>query len=180
MSQITTPRSTVWITRHDGPRDELRELFEMAEDSPIQLNAYINDGDVLVAHAMGDGIVGHLQLVPAEVDAGEIKNTAVTPRYRRQGVGTALIHRAIEVGHRNGWKQLFVRTATADTANLRFYQKLGFRCIAIEPDAFTPAKGYPAGLVVDGIPLRDGILLSLLLGQNHRANGARSHSWAYP
>jgi ribosomal protein S18 acetylase RimI-like enzyme len=131
----------------------------MAEDSAAQLNAYIDDGDVLVAQNAGE-IVGHLQLIPRDPISGEIKNLAVLPAFRRRGVGSALVRQAIDIARHNGWNALVVRTATADTGNLRFYQRLGFRCVAIEPDAFTAASGYPANLMIDGIPLRDAIVLS--------------------
>jgi hypothetical protein len=47
-------------------------------------------------------------------------------------------------------------------AVLRFYQRLGFRLLRIEPDAFTPEAGYP-DIEIDGIPLRDRVWLSLSL-----------------
>jgi hypothetical protein len=37
--------------------------------------------------------------------------------------------------------------------------------LRIERDAFTSADGYDAGLVVDGIPLRDRVWMNLTLGQ---------------
>ena len=148
------------IARYDGPRGDLRWSFEIAEDSARQLESYIDDGDVLVAYA-DDEPVGHLQLVASSDRTAEIKNMAVVARYRRHGVGRALVARAIEVSRDQGRAELLVRTATADIGNLRFYQRLGFRCAAIEPDAFTPANGYPPGLESDGIPVRDAILLSL-------------------
>jgi RimJ/RimL family protein N-acetyltransferase len=48
----------------------------------------------------------------------------------------------------------------ADVGILRFYQRLGFRLLWIERDAFTPATGYPDAIVIDGIPLRDRVWLS--------------------
>lgn len=151
------------IGRHEGSRNDIRGLFEMAEDSAAQLNSYINDGEVFLAREADGGIVGSLQLIPHDTASGEIKSLAVMPSSRRRGVGSALVHYAIDVSRRNGWSRLILRTATADTDNLRFYQRLGFRCIAIEPDAFTAATGYPPDLMIDGIPLRDGILLRLTL-----------------
>ena len=50
---------------------------------------------------------------------------------------------------------LVVATAAADIGNLRFYQRQGFRMRAIERDAVVPGTGYPAGIVIDGIELRD-------------------------
>ena len=43
--------------------------------------------------------------------------------------------------------------------NLRFYQRQGFRMRSVERDAFTPATGYPPGLRIDGIELRDRVWL---------------------
>ena len=89
----------VRIETYSGPRDNLRRLFELAEDSAAELDSYIDAGRVLVA------------------------------------------------------------TAAADIGNLRFYQRQGFRMRAIERDAFTPATGYPSGLLIDGIELRDRVWL---------------------
>jgi hypothetical protein len=50
---------------------------------------------------------------------------------------------------------------------LRFYQLLGFRLLRVERDAFTPETGYPE-IVVDGIPLRDRVWLSLTLNGESR------------
>jgi hypothetical protein len=54
---------------------------------------------------------------------------------------------------------LLVATAAADIGNLRFYQRQGFRMRSVERDAFTPATGYPPGLLIDGIELRDRVWL---------------------
>jgi hypothetical protein len=55
---------------------------------------------------------------------------------------------------------MVVSTAAADTGNLRFYQRVGFRLRSIDRDAFTPATGYPDPIVIDGIPLLDRVWLS--------------------
>jgi hypothetical protein len=54
---------------------------------------------------------------------------------------------------------MVVATAAADIGNLRFYQRQGFRLRSVERDAFGPATGYPPGLAIDGIPLRDRVWL---------------------
>jgi hypothetical protein len=38
---------------------------------------------------------------------------------------------------------------------LAFYQRCGFRLDRVERDFFTVAKGYPADLAENGIPIRD-------------------------
>ena len=145
------------IELHTGDREALRPLFELAEDSRAELDAYIGAGDVLVA-VEGEERVGHLQLV-----GDEIKNMAVVEIHRGRGVGRALVAAAIEHARRERVAVLRVATGAADTGNLRFYQRLGFRMRSIERDAFTPANGYPPGIEVDGIELRDRVWLDLRL-----------------
>jgi lactoylglutathione lyase len=141
------------IERHTGPRGELRALFAEAEDSTAQLDAYLGAGEVLVA-VDGDGVVGHLQLVD-----GEIKNMAVDAVHRRRGIGRRLIEAAVEQVRAEGRTTLAVATAAADAGNLRFYQRAGFRLRSVERDAFTPATGYPAPVLIDGVELRDRVRL---------------------
>src|SRR3954464_10010942 len=98
-------------------------------------------------------------------------SVAVVEPRQRQGFGRALVERAISecvptaCAH-DGMRTLTVATAAADTGNLRFYQRLGFRMVRIERDAFTTSDGYPDGLAIDGIPLRDRdrVWLTLALG----------------
>src|ERR1700742_1766726 len=117
----------IHIEEHVGPRAELRPLFELAEDSPDELDSYIAAGRVLIA-AEGDRVVGQLQLVaggrPSEA---EVKNMAMLTRMQRRGVGRALIAAAIDLARGEGRSTLTVATAAADIGNLRFYQRVGFR-----------------------------------------------------
>jgi ribosomal protein S18 acetylase RimI-like enzyme len=154
---------TVRVEEHAGPRQELRPLFELAEDSAEALDAYIGDGRVLVA--VDDGrVVGQLQLTDAdEPSAAEIKNMAVAPSHQGRGIGRALVEAAVARARAEGRATLVVATAAADTGNLRFYQRLGFRMRSIERDAFTAATGYEPGLEIDGIELRDRVWLDRAL-----------------
>jgi GNAT superfamily N-acetyltransferase len=151
------------IRWHDGQRGALRRLFDLAEDSPEQLERYLHLGRVLVAVENGS-IVGHLQIVDGH-DAGELElqGMAVAEHRRRRGVGRALVERAIVECQASGARTLLVATAAADIGNLRFYQRMGFRLLRVERDAFAAAEGYPDGIVIDGIPLRDRVRLSVSL-----------------
>ena len=154
-----THEDDLTIATFDGARSQLRPLFELAEDSRAELDSYIDTGRVLVARAEGQ-IVGHLHLVPTE-DAHqvEIKNMAVDEARQGRGVGRRLIRAAADLLAGEGVTTILVATATAGVGNLRFYQRQGFRFRSIERDAFTPATGYPEGLLIDGIELRDRVWL---------------------
>jgi GNAT superfamily N-acetyltransferase len=149
----------VRVELHPGAREELRPLFELAEDSAIQLDSYLASGRVLVA-LLGTEVIGHLQLVETGRSAeAEIKNMAVAEDHQGRGVGARLVRAAAELAAAEARSTLVVAAAAADIGNLRFYQRQGFRMHSVERDAFTPATGYPPGLHIDGIELRDRVWL---------------------
>ena len=61
----------IGIDWHVGSRDELRPLFELAEDSRTQLDEYLHQGRVLLARR-GSATLGHLQLV--ETDRARVRS----------------------------------------------------------------------------------------------------------
>jgi GNAT superfamily N-acetyltransferase len=154
----TDPGASVTIIWFDGDRHALRPLFAEAEDSPEQIDTYINEGRVLVASSESQ-IVGHLQLVNTANGDVEIKNMAVAPERRGTGIGRALVKAALRATGGPGAKRMIVATAAADIGNLRFYQRCGFRFAALERDAFTANTGYPDPIAIDGIMLRDRVWL---------------------
>jgi len=158
-SPDATPADDVRIEIHHGSRDSLRALFELAEDSAAELDSYIEAGRVLVARS-GSDVIGHLQLTgTGDPGRAEIKNMAVTETRQGQGIGRRLVQAAVDLVAAEAVTTLLVATAAADIGNLRFYQRQGFRMRSVERDAFTPATGYPAGLLIDGIELRDRVWL---------------------
>jgi len=146
----------VLVRWYDGDRDDIRHLFELADDSEVQLAAYIDLGRVLVAWCDGNP-VGHLQLIPTSKDEIEIKSLAVVPEKQGTGIGRMLIDAAVNATTAGGYNWMLVSTAGASTGNLRFYQRCGFRLLSIERDAFTPQTGYPEGIEVEGIEMRDRV-----------------------
>jgi len=147
------------IVEHLGPRSALRRLFELAEDSSRALEAYVDEGRVLIA-LEGDDIVGHVQITETpRARELEIKNMALDPRLQRRGIGRALVEAAVAVARDEGRSRLVVATGAADVGNLLFYQRLGFRMSAIERDAFSTTSGYEVGLTINGVVLRDRVCL---------------------
>ena len=153
----TDTDGTAQIEWLDGDHGSVRHLFELAEDSAVQLDAYLELGKVLVARRASSPI-GHLQLVPTDdADVIELKSMAVLPEHQHAGFGRALVEKAVAYAERAGFLRMVVSTAAADTGNLRFYQRVGFRMTSVEPDAFTPETGYPDPIIIDGIAIRDRV-----------------------
>ena len=160
-SELSSTSFPLTIQRFVGPRSQIRGLFELADDSRREIDAYIEAGEVLVARRR-DEVVGHVQLISYGVQ-WEIKSIAVEPQQQRQGIGTALIRLVLQRAALEGCIQVVVGAAAADIGNLRFYQRLGFRMDRVERDAFSSDRGYTS-LKVDGIRVRDRVWLSVDVG----------------
>jgi ribosomal protein S18 acetylase RimI-like enzyme len=156
---VNGARVAVIVEQFRGSRSELLPLFAQADDSPAEINRYIEQGEMLVARR-AQQIVGHVQLIPAG-DDWEIKSVAVIEPLQGQGIGSALMRGALERAFSAGAARVLVATATADISNLRFYQRLGFRMERIERDVFGADRGYPAHLEAGGIPVRDRVWFSI-------------------
>ncbi len=155
-----------------GDRDALRPLFELAEDSPAELDSYLHSGRILVAR-IGPEVVGHLQLVDTgQPGQAEVKNMAVREDWQGRGFGRRLMRAALTLLAAEGTTMVRVATAAADIGNLRFYQRQGFRMRSIERDVLTDSAGYPPGAEVARIALRDRVWLDLQLGA--ASSGTRS------
>jgi GNAT superfamily N-acetyltransferase len=145
------------VSEYTGSHRDLAWSFRLAEDSESQLAAYIDLGRVWVARTPSGDVVGHLQAVPRAGDTWEVTSTAVSEASRGQGVGRLLLEHAVDVARSAGVTRVILATATADVGNLRFYQRCGFRMTHVVQDAFTSYQGYPDGIVIDGVPLRDQV-----------------------
>jgi ribosomal protein S18 acetylase RimI-like enzyme len=162
------PDGELRIAAHLGDRAALRPLFRIADDSDVAIDGYLARGMVLVA-SRGGPAIGHVQLLgPDEADARagggwELKSLGVLAAERGTGLGRRLVEAAFAHARARGARRVVLSTGAADTALLRFYQRRGFRFMAIERDVFVPAAGYPADLEVDGIPLRDQVWLDAAL-----------------
>jgi GNAT superfamily N-acetyltransferase len=102
--------------------------------------------------------VGYAQLIIGNGMA-ELKSMAVRERRRGAGIGRVLVRAMLDRCRERTVGRVLVATAAADVGNLRFYQRQGFRLRRIERDAFGPESGYAAGLILDGIALRDRVWL---------------------
>lgn len=150
------------VKTHSGSRDVLDALFSEADDSESEIAGYRDLGEVLVALDDGE-IVGHVQIVdPGESGVVEIKSIAVHEDKRSKGIGTMLIHAALERCRETDARFVRVATAAASTDALKFYQRQGFRLSRIIRDFYVPERGYRP-YVLNGIPLLDEVILDFAL-----------------
>ncbi|MBN1666328.1 MAG: GNAT family N-acetyltransferase [Anaerolineales bacterium] len=74
------------------------------------------------------------------------------------GIGTALVARLAELASRAGCWRLWLITTNDNLPALGFYQKRGFRLVAVHVDALTTSRQIKPEIPkigLEGIPLRD-------------------------
>jgi len=154
---------SITIEEYAGSHRDLAWSFREVEHSEPLLNAYIDLGRVWVARTDPGEVVGHLQAVPRDAETWEVTSLALVEAHRRLGLGRRLVDHVVERAREARVSRLIVSTAAADVGNLRFYQRCDFRMTHVVRDAFAPYRGYPEGMEIDGIPMRDQVWFERLL-----------------
>jgi ribosomal protein S18 acetylase RimI-like enzyme len=83
------------------------------------------------------------------------------------GVGTALLARAREIASEHGHSRVWLVTSNDNLRALRFYQRRGFRLVAVHVGGVDDARVYKPSIPtagLDGIPVHDEIELECGLG----------------
>ena len=156
------PDQTFRIALHEGSRLDLWSLFELADESTVAIFEYLDQGVVHVA-TIGGLPVGYSQVLPVEGGVYELRSLAVLPGRRRRGIGTRLVARSASWVRDRSGNRLVAATPSSDLDALGFYQRLGFRVLRVDRDAYGPEHGYPDSLVANGIRVRDRVWLELEL-----------------
>lgn len=144
-----------------GPdRERYLPLFHLADDSVQQVAAYYQTGTLLAVDGDDGTPVGIVLVTEPDGPAAagrvvELKAVAVAEPRQGRGIGRRMLAATLEHLGARGVDRVVVGTASSGPGQLAFYQKAGFRLDRIERDYFTPSRGYPPGIVEDGIPLRD-------------------------
>jgi ribosomal protein S18 acetylase RimI-like enzyme len=145
-----------------GGRRPYVELLREAEDSMSEIESYLDVGDLFL-YTDRETVIGHVLVTPLGPDEQELKNLAIVEGRRRLGFGRSMIGAVLAELRARGVRRVEVATSGADTGNLEFYQRCGFRLLRIERDYFSPARGYPEGFSLFGLPASDLVVLDQTL-----------------
>ena len=135
-------------TLHEIPREQAPMALLLEADPNISLIArYLQDSHCVVAR-LDNAIVGAYVIKALTVDTWELMNIAL------------LLHHAIDQARQLGAKRLELGTGSFGH-QLTFYQRAGFRVVAVEPDYFL--QHCPEPLFENGLRHRDRLRLALEL-----------------
>jgi ribosomal protein S18 acetylase RimI-like enzyme len=112
---------------------------------------------------MGGKPVG---LATCRIDGTECELMTLDSLAERRGIGTALVGAVMAAGRAAGCKRLWLITTNDNLRAVRFYQKLGFRLVAVHRDAMKRSRELKPEIPlagIDGIPIRDEIELEIPL-----------------
>lgn len=150
---------SAWHITLIDPSDAPWPLLLDADPSRDKVQGYLPRSTCFAARADADGaVLGLCVLLPTESSAWELMNIAVAPGQQRRGLGSALLRHAIAWVHAQGARRLDVGTGSFGD-QLLFYQRAGFRVVAVERDFFV--RHYPEPLWERGLRHRDMLRLAL-------------------
>jgi [ribosomal protein S18]-alanine N-acetyltransferase len=82
------------------------------------------DAEAVVAEA--DGIVVAYAIFWCVLDQSELGNVAVTPAWRRQGVGELLVEDVLDRVRRRGVREIYLEVRPSNEVARRLYERFGF------------------------------------------------------
>ncbi|MFI1994420.1 GNAT family N-acetyltransferase [Actinoplanes sp. NPDC020271] len=145
-----------------GDRETVKRLISEAWGAPILVvhGVTYDAAELPALIAERDGEVAGLLTFHLDGDALEI--VSLNAFTSGAGVGSALVEATRELAPARLW----VVTTNDNLDALRFYQRRGFRIVAVTPDAVDAARAVKPSIPLVGeygIPLRDEITLEIRL-----------------
>ena len=109
---------------------EIYQIEKLSFPQPYSLPllealTHMNRNILLVATSR-DKVLGYI-IVSVEGERGHVISIAVSPEYRRTGVGRSLLNEATRILKDRGVKSIHLEARRSNIPTLRFYEKLGFK-----------------------------------------------------
>lgn len=141
------------VPSFEAPLDLLLE----ADPSADHIRRYLYHSTCCIA-TVGEETVGTYVIQPTGDGVYELMNISVAPAHRGKGIGTKLLEHAVNMARELGVRRLELGTGTFGY-QLTFYQRAGFRVVAVERDHFLTYYDEP--IFENGIQHKDRLRLAL-------------------
>ena len=149
----------------EGDREWVRETLRELWGETVVSRGAVHDPTALpgfVAEEGGDRV----GLLTYRVDGADCEVVTIDAFPEGAGAGTALLDAAARAARDAGCGRVWLITTNDNLRALRFYQRRGFRLVAVHPDALERSRELKPSIPeigLDGIPLRDELELELRL-----------------
>ena len=144
------------LERVEGSRERFVPLLLEADELEAVVRAYFEQGNMYAI--VSDGVEVGVVLTISDREDLEIKNIALAPEYRGQGIGTAVLTLVVGLARDTGASRLIVGTADSSPGTIRFYKRNGFRRYGVREGFF---DAYPEPIWENGVRARDMIMLAM-------------------
>lgn len=147
------------ISAYDGAvTPPMQDLLRAADPDADSVATYLARGQIYICGAADApyGLMVLLSHAPEGAHIWEVKNIATADAHQGRGVASALLDVAKQAAQAGGAHALMIGTGNSSLAQLRLYQRLGFRTVSIVPDFFA---NYPEPIYENGILCRDMVRL---------------------
>lgn len=153
-----TELAPLFIEETAQNRSSFQPLLLEGDGDAAILAQYMNTGKLFSLRSADTEKLLACALLTDGPDAAtvELKNIAVTPELRGQGLGTKLVQH-LQTWAAANYRKMLVGTGDADVQNQLFYLKNGFRYSGVRRDFFA---AYQPPIISNGLPLRDMVLLT--------------------
>lgn len=139
------------------PHEIPLSLLLLADPSEARIRRYLEGALCLLAEEAGE-VAGACVLNRLNDATLELFNIAVDPADQGQGIGAALLRRALEEARTRGFKRMELGTGSFGY-QLAFYQRAGFRVESVVKDHFLDHYDQP--LFEAGLQHRDQLRLGM-------------------
>ena len=149
----------------EGDREWVRETLRELWGETVVSRGAVHDPTALPGFVAEEG-GERVGLLTYRVDGADCEVVTIDAFPEGAGAGTALLDAAARAAREAGCGRVWLITTNDNLRALRFYQRRGFRLVAVHPDALERSRELKPSIPeigLDGIPLRDELELELTL-----------------
>jgi ribosomal protein S18 acetylase RimI-like enzyme len=149
----------------EGDREWVRETLRQLWGETVVSRGAVHDPTALPGFVAEEG-GERVGLLTYRVDGADCEVVTIDAFPEGAGAGTALLDAAARAARDAGCGRVWLITTNDNLRALRFYQRRGFRLVAVHPDALERSRELKPSIPeigLDGIPLRDELELELTL-----------------
>jgi ribosomal protein S18 acetylase RimI-like enzyme len=149
----------------EGDREWVRETLRELWGETVVSRGAVHDPTALPGFVAEEG-GERVGLLTYRVDGADCEVVTIDAFPEGAGAGTALLDAAARAARDAGCGRVWLISTNDNLRALRFYQRRGFRLVAVHPDALERSRELKPSIPetgLDGIPLRDELELELRL-----------------